>query len=237
MHHIERVQDLRGNAIDLLARRLSAEARAPDLETWPRLEPHNHVGGAMRLKDVQHAHDARMVELGEGARLPEEALAHAVEERPLLARGRADGKGRVAGRELGRVVFLDRDRGREAEIEGRVRNPKAAKADHAVDAVFAVENGAGCKLVAVVHQAPPTSCISTDEARTAAGQGARDARLCLPGAPATVTLLLACVCDTSQFPTKAAHEGRHREPVGYRRQAPYERCLLRNDRALHLNTT
>ena len=69
---------------------------------------------------------------------------------------------RVAVAEVEGVVLLDGDRGAELDVLGLVGDAEAARADHALDAVAAVENGIDRQSQATVHDTFPIGLLASD---------------------------------------------------------------------------
>lgn len=110
------------------------------LQRLAALVIHHHVGGAVRLEVAQHAHDVRMLEPGERARLLQEALeSPAVVGFALGAEWhhRACRSATLyARRELAGQVLLDRDRLLKVRIPSEVSDAEAADAEHLVEPVL-----------------------------------------------------------------------------------------------------
>ena len=159
VHHLQRVEEGRDDGIELVLRGGAAEASEPGLQALTPLEAHHHVGGRVRLEDARDAHDARMLEAGQRARLLEEVRA-APFERLLVALGlRPHAHARVAVAELVGVVFLEGHRGAQGDVLGLVGDAEPARAHHAHDAVGAVENGILRESKATVQDIPPFPCL------------------------------------------------------------------------------
>ena len=104
------------------------------LQRAPALVAHHHVHGLVRAEEIQHAHDVRVVDLGERAALLEEALHPVPERRQVLGRARADDVALGAQHQRRRQVFLDGDR-RAVLVERAIDDREAAAADLPVDPV------------------------------------------------------------------------------------------------------
>ena len=121
--------------LQLRFRRLRVELQH-GLQRVALLVVHDHVGGGVGLEIAQHAHDVRMAELAQRARLEQEALEAPPVARLVLRRLRDHfAVGRAHG-ELARQVFLDRDVLVEVGVARAVGDAEAARAQHLLDAVF-----------------------------------------------------------------------------------------------------
>ena len=80
VHHLDRIEQRPQQAVELLLSRRPPEALQPGFHARSALEPHDHIGGAVRLEHADHAHDGRVIELRERARLAQEARPQAVEQ-------------------------------------------------------------------------------------------------------------------------------------------------------------
>ena len=120
------------------------------LQRAPALVAHHHVHRLVGAEEIQHAHDVRMVDLGERPALLEEALHAVAERRQVLGRARADDVALGAQHERRRQVFLDGDR-RAVLVEGAVDDREAAAADLPVDPVVQQLVAADERLVGDGH--------------------------------------------------------------------------------------
>src|SRR5690606_38561393 len=82
----------------------------------------------------------------------EEARPEPIEDGAIV-RAHADAERDLARRELGREIFLDRNRRLQTEIEGEIRDPKSAGAQDLVDAKPPVEDGPRRQRFAMSHRA------------------------------------------------------------------------------------
>jgi hypothetical protein len=143
VHHLQGIEQGRGDAIELLLRGRPSQALEPVLEVLPLLEAHHHVGGGIGLEHATHPHDARVLEAGERARLQQEVGAAPVERRLVPVRLGPHAHGGVAVAEIEGIVFLDGDEGSEVDVLGLVGNAEPARSDHPRNAIGAVEHGIG----------------------------------------------------------------------------------------------
>ena len=104
------------------------------LQRAAALVAHHHVHRFVRAEEIQHAHDVRVVDLGERAAFLEEALHPVPERREVLGRTRAHDVALGAQHQRRRQVFLDGDR-RAGLVERAIDDRKAAAADLPVDPV------------------------------------------------------------------------------------------------------
>ncbi len=141
VHHLQRIEQRRRDAIELVLRGRPSEALEPSLEVLPLLEAHHHVGGGVGLEHAADAHDARMLEARQRARFQQEVGAAPIERRFMPVRFGPHAHGGVAVAEVEGVVLLDGDEGGEIDVLGLVGNAEATRADHARNAVAAVEHG------------------------------------------------------------------------------------------------
>ena len=138
--HEERAQFVLGELAALLAHD-GGEAVA-------LLVLHHHVGGAVRLEEAEHRHDARMAEYREGLRLLQEALEAPVVIVLVALGARPDRGLALADGELDRQVLLDRDVLLEVGVPGEIGDAEAARAQDRLDLVL-VEPEAGRQGVCV----------------------------------------------------------------------------------------
>ena len=151
VHHLQRIEQRGDDAVELLLRGRPAEAAEPGLEALPLLEAHHHVGGGVGLEHARDAHDARVLEARQRARLLQEVGAAPVEGLLVALRLRPHAHGAVAVAEVEGVVLLDRDHGAEVDVLGLVGDAEPARAHHAHDAVAAVEDGVDRQLDPALH--------------------------------------------------------------------------------------
>ena len=109
VHHLQRVEQRGDDRIELFLRRQPAETAQPGLEALSLLEAHDHVGGRIGLEHARDAHDARVLEARERARLLQEVGAAPVEGLLVAVGLGLDAHGGVAVAEVEGVVFLDGD--------------------------------------------------------------------------------------------------------------------------------
>ena len=143
--------------VELLLRRRSTQAPEPLLEALPLLEAHHHVGGGVGLEHARDTHDARMLEARQRARLLQEVGAAPLEGLLVAVGLRTHAHGAVAVTEIEGVIFLDGDHGAEVDVLGLVGDAEAARANHAGNAVAAVENGVHRQWRAVVQDLLPST--------------------------------------------------------------------------------
>ena len=161
MQGLERIEKGIKDAVHLILCRPAAEFAHPGLEAAAFLELHDHVGGAVRLEDRLHAHDGALPELGERAGLLDEAQPQTIEQALITAAPGANAHRAVAHAELGRIIFLERNRGVEADIVRGIGDAEPASADDALDPVLAVENEALRQNFAEIHgRRAPAPAIS-----------------------------------------------------------------------------
>ena len=139
----QRMQDLQDLVFEQRATTLEQAVEALAL-----LILHHHIGGVIRFKNIVHAHDAGMFELGQGARFDNEAF-----EPRFIFVGEFVGECQyrailLAMRKLARQVFLDRDRTVQIVVGGEVGDAESALTKHPVDGV-PMQFGAGQKGVAM----------------------------------------------------------------------------------------
>ena len=97
---------------------------------------HHHVGGAVGLEEVVHAHDGgRAVEPRQRARLVEEALAAPGKLLGMIGRARQHGGAALAQRQRRRQVLLDRDVAMEREVARPIGDAEGALAEDGVQLV------------------------------------------------------------------------------------------------------
>ena len=154
VHQLERFQQRHRDLIELRLRRRPAETLEPAGHGGAGLELHHHVGGAVRLEDVRHADDGRMLELGELLRFLGEAL-----QRPLIdvlvGRVRPDA-GAVAARKFARKMLLDCVLLGEARMLGEIGYAKAACRQMLDDAIpLQLEAGGQYASVLIRHMTSP----------------------------------------------------------------------------------
>ena len=135
VHHREAVEERREERDDLVLGDVRA-LLAPGLERLAALVLEHHVRGLVRLEEARHAHDVRVPEGGERARLDEEAVEAALVEVLVVVGARRD---RVVDGAVGEVlgqVLLDDHLGVEVHVGGGVGDAEAALAQDRVDAVL-----------------------------------------------------------------------------------------------------
>ena len=120
------------------------------LQRAAALVAHDHVHRLVGAEEVQHAHDVRVIDLGERAAFLEEALHAVAERRQVLGRARAHDVAFGAQHQRRRQVFLDRDRP-AVLVERAIDDRKAAAADLPVDPVVQQLVAAGEGLVGDGH--------------------------------------------------------------------------------------
>ncbi len=135
VHHLEPVEE-RGQQRDDARLGDVLVLLAVGLERLAALVLEDHVGGLVGLEEARHAHDVRVAEGGEGARLDEEAVEAVLVELlvGVVARLHAVVE-RAVGELLGKV-FLDDHLGGEVHVGGGIGDAEAALAEDAVDAVL-----------------------------------------------------------------------------------------------------
>ena len=105
------------------------------LQRAPALVAHHHVDGLVRAKEIQHAHDIGMIDLGECTPLLEETLHPVTERGKVLRRARAYDVAFGPQHQRRGQIFLDRHRA-AAVVEGAIDDRKPAAADLAIDPVI-----------------------------------------------------------------------------------------------------
>ncbi len=154
VHHFQRVEQRRDEAIELLLFGQSVETAKPVLEAHALLEAHHHVRGGVGLENAADAHDAGVLEARQGARFLEEVDAPLLEGGLVALRFRPHAHGGVAVAEVDGVILLDRHHGAEVDILGLVGDAKPARADDAQDAVVVVQDRVDRQYQAAVQGAP-----------------------------------------------------------------------------------
>src|SRR5665213_2020885 len=159
------------------------------LQRAPALVAHHHVHRLVGAEEIEHAHDVRMVDLGERAALLEETLHPVAERREILGGARAHDVALGAQHQRRRQVFLDGHR-RAGLVERTVDDRKPTAADLPVDPVVEqlvagrkclVGDGHGLKsrtiapdLSQFTCQVPPSTCAGCDIAHTVAARGSQN---------------------------------------------------------------
>ena len=134
MHFAQAVQQLHEDLPDEALGHLVLAHLDLLLQRAAALVAHHHVDRLVRAEEIQHAHDVRVVDLGERAAFLEEALHPVAERREVLGRARADDVALGAQHQRRRQVLLDGDR-TAGLVERAIDDRKAAAADLAIDPV------------------------------------------------------------------------------------------------------